>query len=97
MMLEGSGEWDSHLNGTGGLIPTLNKRLFLIKRLRNHLSNINVKKVAESIYMSKAVYGLQLIGKIRWSNLDTKHGPLMQLQKNSKQTIKVPKQYQNFR
>ena len=47
-----------------------------------------MKKVAESIYMSKAVYGLQLIGKIRWSNLDTKHGPLMQLQKTQNKLLR---------
>ena len=42
MTLEGSGEWESHLNGVGGLIPMLNKRLFLIKRLRNHMNYSNV-------------------------------------------------------
>ena len=43
------------------------------KRPRNYLSESNVKKVAESIYMSKARYGLQLMGKIRWSEEDTQN------------------------
>ena len=88
MTLEGSGEWESHLNGVGGLIPMLNKRLFLIKRLRNHMNYSNVKKVAESIYMSKVMYGLQLIGKIRWNNQDSKHGLLIQLQKTQNKLLR---------
>ena len=32
MTLESSGDWNSHIQGIGGLIPMLNKRLFLIKR-----------------------------------------------------------------
>ena len=51
MTLESSGDWNAHITGTGGLIPMLNKRLFLFKRLRNHLNDISVKKVAESIYI----------------------------------------------
>ena len=51
MTKESSGDWNSHISGTGGLIPMLNKRLFLIKCLRNHLSDNYVKKVAESLYM----------------------------------------------
>ena len=31
--------------------------------------------------MSRVMYGLQLLGKIRWSEQNTRYGPLIQLQK----------------
>ena len=65
----------------------LNKRLFLIKRLRNHLSDKNVKKVAESIYMSKVMYGLQLLGKVRWTDQDSRNGHLKELQKTQNKLL----------
>ena len=30
-------DWNTHINGTGGLIAPLNKRLYLVRRLRNHI------------------------------------------------------------
>ena len=60
MTMESSGEWNAHISGVGGLIPMLNKRLYLIKRLKKHLNDKNIQKVAESIFMSKIIYGLQL-------------------------------------
>ena len=53
MMLDSNGDWNSHISGTGGLIPMLNKRPYLIKLLRSHLSEKNVKTVAESLYSAE--------------------------------------------
>ena len=70
-----------YISGVGGLIPILNKRLYLINRLKNNLNDKNILKVAESIFMSKLMYGLQLLGKIRWTSQDPQTGNLKELQK----------------
>ena len=66
----------------------LNKRLYLIKRLRNHLNDKNIQKVAESIYMSKLMYGLQLMGKIRWKNSDPTQNHFKELQKTQNKLLR---------
>ena len=62
--------WKSHLYGKGGLISSLNTRLFALKRLKNHISQKALKKVADGLFTSKLRYGLQLFGKVRRSNED---------------------------
>ena len=88
MTMESSGEWNKHISGVGGLIPMLNKRLYLIKRLRNHLNDKNIQKVAESIFMSKIMYGLQLLGKIRWAPSDPQTSQLKELQKTQNRLLR---------
>ena len=53
MKMEDNQEWKEHIKGAGGIIPSLNKRLYMMKRLRNHLSETCIKKVAESILCPK--------------------------------------------
>ena len=48
----------------------LNSRLYIIRRLRNHLSMKSVLKVVDGIFNSKIRYGLQLYGKVRLENAD---------------------------
>jgi hypothetical protein len=81
MNMHDSQTWKSHIQGSGGIIPNLNKRLFQLRRLRNHLSEDSIKKVADSIYTSKIRYGLQLCSKVRWSDSETRDGVMEQLQK----------------
>ena len=88
MTMESSGDWNTHISGTGGLISLLNKRLYLIKRLKNHLNDKNIQKVAESIYMSKLMYGLELLGKIRWSDSVTKTCHFKDLQKAQNKLVR---------
>ena len=64
MMMEDSQKWQNHITGKGGVIPSLNKRLFLLRRLKNRLNPKHLKRVTESIFNSKLRYGLQLIGKV---------------------------------
>ena len=47
-----------------GLIPMLNKRLFIIKRLKNCLNEFNVKQVAESIYVHNIIFYAAIIIKV---------------------------------
>ena len=74
--LEGSHSWKG-----GGVISSLNSRLFIIRRLKNHLGKKCLRKVAESLFISKIRYGLQLLGKVRTSTNDIITGDLDDIQK----------------
>ena len=56
--------WETQIYGKGGLITSLNSRLYLIKRLKNVLNKEALLKVVDGIFMSKVRYGLQLLGKV---------------------------------
>ena len=60
MSLDNNQQWKTHISGTGGVISNLNKRLYKLRRLRNHVNEECLKRVANSIYTSKIRYGLQL-------------------------------------
>ena len=81
MTMDDNQAWKSHIHGKGGLIPSLNKRLYTLKRLRNHLNDACLKKVADSIFTSKLRYGLQLCSKVRWTSEEKKEGLMKDLQK----------------
>ena len=63
-------KWKSQIYGKGGVISNLNQRLYVLRRLKNFINKEALKKVANSIFVSKIRYGLQLIGKVRWKNED---------------------------
>ena len=58
-------QWKNQIFGKGGLISSLNSRLYIIRRLKGHLTLKNILKVVDGIFTSKIRYGLQLIGKAR--------------------------------
>ena len=66
MKFEETMNWQEHIHGKGGVITSLNQRLFLIRRLKNQLNKNALNRVAESIFTSKIRYGLQLMGKVRY-------------------------------
>ena len=80
MTLDDDLGWKTHIEGKGGLIPSLNSRLYLIKRLKNHLNADRLKKVADGIWTSKLRYGLQLYGKVRTSDTDPTNSTIKKLQ-----------------
>ena len=82
-------KWNDHIHGTGGLLSSLNQRLFLIKRLKNFLNQKALCKVAESIFMSKVRYGLQLMGKVRLSEEDPKNIDLWAIQKAQNKLVRL--------
>ena len=63
-------KWSSQIYGKGGMIPSLNSRLFKIKRLKNHLNNKSLLKIVDGLFTSKLRYGLQLLGKVRTCQTD---------------------------
>ena len=48
----------------------LNKRLFAIKRLKNHINSKSLFKIVDGLFTSKINYGIQLYGKVRLSEED---------------------------
>ena len=67
VILDQDQKWNSQINS---LISSFNTRLFLIKRLSNYISKDRLKKISESLYMSKLRYGVQLYGNVRTKNED---------------------------
>ena len=88
MTMDDNQDWKSHIHGKGGIIPSLNKRLYTLKRLRNHLSDVCIKKVADSIFTSKLRYGLQLCSKVGWSSEEKMEGLMKDLQKTQNKLIR---------
>ena len=62
------------------LISALNTRLFLIKRMSNFISEDRLRKIADSLYMSKIRYGVQLFGYVRMKNDDVEQKLLGSIQ-----------------
>ena len=62
------------------MLSSLNQRLFLIRRLQNVMNRSALIKVANSLFMSKIRYGLQLLGKVRLTNEDSSNEVMKTLQ-----------------
>ena len=45
--------------------------------------------MADSIFMSKVRYGLQLLGKVRWTNEDPIQGDLLAIQKVPSKMVRL--------
>ena len=82
-------KWKSQIYGKGGMLPSLNQRLFVLRRLKNFVNNESLKKVADSIFTSKIRYGLQLLGKVRWSALEVVQGDLDAIQKVQNKMVRL--------
>ena len=64
--------WESQIFGKGGVLSALNSRLYIIRRLKSHLSMKSIIKVVDGLFTSKIRYGLQLYGKVRLGQEDPK-------------------------
>ena len=62
------------------MIPSMNSRLFMIKRLSASISKNRIRQIVDSLYTSKVRYGLQLLGKVRVTESDPTNGLLAKLQ-----------------
>ena len=79
-------QWNKHIENT---INALRRRLFLITRLRNKLNAVSLKRISDSIFNSKIRYGLQLCGKVRIHDSDSKQGFLMNIQKIQNKMFRI--------
>ena len=61
-------------------MTALNKRLYTIKRLANHIPRNKLKKVADSLWTSKLRYGLQLCAKVRLREEESTDGNMKMVQ-----------------
>ena len=71
------------------MIMSLNRRLFTIRRLRNHLSNSFLLKLVDCLFMSKIRYGLQLIGKVRLTESDPSNKDIENIQKVQNKLLRM--------
>ena len=72
--------WSIHIKGKGGIISSLNQRLFTIMRFNNSLNKKALIKVADSLFNSNIRYGLQLLGKVEMSFNENQNQDLQDMQ-----------------
>ena len=68
---------------------SLNRRLFAIRRLRNHLDNKSLSKLADGLFTSKIRFGLQLLAKVRLSTSDPVNQDIEYIQKVQNKLLRV--------
>ena len=81
--------WKSQIYGPGGMIMSLNRRLFTLNRLRNHLSKKSIAKMIDGIFLSKIRYGIQLMGKVRTSESDPSCTDMDNIQKVQNKLLRM--------
>ena len=89
LIIEDSQKWDKQINGKNGVIPSLNSRLYLIKRMKNKINPDRLKKVANGIWTSKLRYGLQLYSKVRTNCQDPTNLNMDRLQVSQNKLARV--------
>ena len=62
--------------------------MFIIKRLKNQIECVYIKKIVDSLYTSKLRYGLPLFGRIRWTVTDSTLKPFKELQLNQNKMLR---------
>ena len=74
------------------MLSALNKRLFAIRRLKNHLNPKSLMKVIDGLFPSKLRYGIQLFGKVRRNETDPTNLDIENIQKvqNNLQCLLIP-------
>ncbi len=79
-MIDDNQGWTSQITGHGGMIPSLNSRLFLIKRPYNTNCKSRLKRIGYTLYTFKIIYSIQLLGKVRTEEEVTAQALLNKLQ-----------------
>ena len=78
--------WIKHINLT---ISALNKRYFLICRMKNKINNKSLRILANSIFNSKMRYGIHLCGKVRITEGDSTQGVMDEIQKAQNKMLRL--------
>ena len=89
MTFESNQKRSEHVHGTGGLLSSLNQRLFFIRRLKNSIGHTDLLKISHGLFISKLRYGLQLLGCVRWKDLDPTNKDLEALQKSQNKLLRA--------
>ena len=72
MTIDAQQNWNEQFHGKGGLIASLNSRLFTIRRISRQIPTNQRKKLVNSLWMSKLRYGLQLCSRVRTTEADVR-------------------------
>ena len=89
MTLDSNQKWTSHVTAKGGLTASLNQRLYVIKRLKNHLPLKQLKCVAESLWTSKLRYGLQIWADVRMEESCPSNYLVNEAQKSQNKLLRI--------
>ena len=81
--------WQTQIYGAGGAIMSLNRRLFIIRRLKHYLNNASLMKLMDGIFTTKIRYGLQLMGKVRLQDSDPTNLDFDNIQKVQNKLIRM--------
>ena len=82
-------QWKTQIYGKGGVISSLNSRIYMLRRLKSHLTMKSILKLVDGLFMSKIRYGLQLYGKVRMSAEDAVSGDIQALQKTQNDLLRM--------
>ena len=89
MIIDNDLKWKGHIYGKGGVLSSLNQRLFTIRRLSNHIHLNKLKEIADSIWVSKLRYGLQLYSEVRTTNEQPTSQIMKELQKSQNKLLRA--------
>ena len=81
--------WKTQIYGSGGVIMSLNRRLFAIRRLKNHLNEKCLLKLADGLFTSKIRFGLQLLAKVRLTDDDPHNQDIENIQKVQNKLLRM--------
>ena len=81
--------WKSHVYRKGALLPSLNQRTHLNRRLRNHIGVDKLRKVADSLWASKLCYGFQQWTLVRLEDTQQKTKQGTDIQKAQNKLLRV--------
>ena len=82
-------QWKTQIYGKGGVISSLNSRIYMLRRLKSHLTMKSILKLVDGLFMSKIRYGLQLYGKVRMTAEDATRGDIQALQKAQNDLLRM--------
>jgi hypothetical protein len=75
--------------GKCGLLSALNLRLFMVKRMSNHVSKKRLQRIVDSLWTSKLRYGLQLCTEGRLTEDQPKNQVVAMVQKAQNKMLRV--------
>ena len=89
MEIQGNQNWNEHFRGKNGLISSLEKRTFAIRRISNQIPKTQLMRIVQGLWMSKLRYGLQLCNSVRISSEDTQSGNMKATQTAQNKMIRM--------
>jgi hypothetical protein len=89
VVMDNDQKWKSHFCGKGGLLSSLNQRLFMVKIISNHISQNKLCKLVDSLWTSKLKYGLQLCTEARLTKEHPKSQYMTMVQRSQNKMLRI--------